>query len=322
MTDFSEPLASIDKDGVHVVSENVSAKLAKKNISPSLISGLEKCPASWFSDSFVLRDLIEEIPDNPARRGNLFHKVMEIFFAEPPEARTHQRIKAVVDEVLTSDEFSDMAEMPEVVEWLKSAINGYYSMGAKPEKVNVAKLVDEKGGEKVGLEVFVKGQIGSAKRDVLGFIDRLVVDPRDENAVIIEDWKSGGKAKRWNPKTKSDEGLGEARQQVIYAKLLEQQGKKVTGARLIFPLPQELVTIDLKDENFSKRVVTDVEEADAKLDIFIERNTFEFKPSFLCAWCPLSKLCPAATIKPYAKMQEAYAKQPEPEVLLRGFDLL
>lgn len=321
MTDFSEPLARIDTEGVHVISPILSEKLAKKNISPSLISGLEKCPAQWFSDSFVIRDLIEELPDNPARRGNLFHKVMEIFFADPPAARTHARIKEVVEEVLASEEFADMAEMPEVVQWLKDAINGYYSMGARPEKVQVATITDDAGEEKVGLEVFVKGKIGESKRDTLGFIDRLVKDPRDEEAVIIEDWKSGAKTKRWNPKTKSDEGLGEARQQVIYSMLLEQEGQKVSGARLIYPIPRELVTVDLKDADFLARVKNDVEEADAKLDIFLERNTFEFKPNFLCAWCPLSKLCPVATIKPYAKMQEAYAKQPEPEVLLKGFDL-
>lgn len=323
MTDFSEPLARIDSEGIHVVADSVSKKLAKKNISPSLITGLEKCPASWFSDSFVLRDLIQEQPDNPARRGNLYHKVMEIFFAEDPGNRTHTRIKEIVDEALASDEFKDMAEMPEVIAWLRGAINGYYSMGAKPDRVKVAKLTDDEGKESIGLEVFVKGKIGDSKRDTLGFIDRLVQDPREDGAVIIEDWKTGAKVKRWNPNTKSTDGLGEARQQFIYAKLLAQQGVKVTGARLIYPVPQEIVKVDLQDEAFSKRVENDVEEADAKLDIFIERNTFEYKPSVLCAWCPMAKICSEALIKPFPKMREAYANQPEPEDLLipGGFTL-
>lgn len=324
MTDFSSPPIVMDSDGLHIASEEVSKKLERKNISPSLISGLEQCPAKWLGDSFVVRDLIEEEPDNAARRGTLFHKVMEDFFAEEPAARTQSRIKEIVDEVFALEEFADLAEIPDVVAWLRSAINGYYTMKAQPERVSVASIPNDKGELIPGLEVFVKGKIGEAKRETLGFIDRVVNDPRSsapKGAVIVEDWKSGAKVKRWNPKTKGDEGRGEARQQVIYKELLEQRGLTVTGARLLYPVAQEIVDIDLSDKKFLAQCVSDVEEADAKLDVFTERNTFEYKPSFLCAWCPLAKICPQAEIKPYAKMREAYSKQPGAEVLLEGFEL-
>lgn len=672
MTDFSGPRVSMDSEGLHVVSEEVAEKLARKNISPSLVSSLEQCPAKWLGESFVVRELVEEEPDNAARRGTLFHKVMEVFFALPPEERTKTKIKDIVEEVFAEDEFKDLSELPEVVTWLRDAINGYYSMKAQPEKVQVATIPDEKGEQVSGLEVFVKGKIGDTKRETLGFIDRLVKDTRPgvpEGSVVVEDWKglaldtliptpngfttmekikvgdyalsslgaptkvmkksqvhnrpcyeislssketvvcdnehlwavvyrmkssskfveetltadelyelfndsdlvkihisnpealnlpevdlpidpyilgawlgdghnrggyiscggsdrdamekilsglwptvkwhqdsrnsngdfsfpaqkgknlsallkdegllynkhipekylfasheqrlallqglmdtdgtwsksrnravfgginkqlvadvrqlvasfgvnaswneiyktlpwkdnetygpiytmefatfsfnpfrlprkrmlaetyddtlktkrqsslryieavtpipsvptqcigvdsedslyqfgklftlthnTGAKVKRWNPKTKGDEGRGEARQQVIYKELLQQRGINVTGARLIFPVAREVVNINLNDEKFLNQCVTDIEEADAKLDIFIERNTFEYKPSFLCSWCSLAKICPAAQIKPYKKMQDAYAKQPGPEVLLGdgGFEL-
>lgn len=337
----NEKLIVMHPGGVSVSSEKVAQKLAKKNISPSLITGLNKCAASWLADTFVIRDLIEEEPDNAARRGTLFHKVMEDFFALPKEERTHETLKETYTAVLASDEFKDMAEMREAVVWLRRAINNYLNMGAQPQRVNVATVTDAKGRVHPGLEVFVKGQIGNARRPTLGFIDRLVAVTPDSSTVLIEDWKTGGTAKRWNPATKSDDGLGEARQQVIYSMLLEQEyGKKVAGARLIFPMALDpkwkaskekdeskpeykptLVEVDVKDEAFRARVVRDVEEADKKLDMMIEANEFPYTPNFLCAWCPLARICPAASIKPYKKMQDAYAQQPPPELLLQTIEV-
>lgn len=592
-----EPLATISDTGIHVAAESVAKKLAKKNISPSLITGLEGCPARWFSDSFVLRSIIEEEPDNPARRGNLFHSIMEHLFALPKEERTTENMKKIADTILHSDDYADMAKIPAVVEWLRECINNYYRMGGRPEKVDVATLTNDRGEEKPGLEVFVRGKVGNSKRESLGFIDRLVVDSRkNDGSVFIEDWKglaldtplptptgwttmgdvkpgdevlgtngssvkvlaksdvhhrpcyevvfedgervvadnvhlwsvvrkdgstavldtddldrelyegeklavelpepiefdrqasvsieeirslassgnhsddllnairdekrlgrslrssvlhrrellgylmvpfgewndnlklatfshgesevvdfvaeliatlgmsyrrltsgfltfvptgghvfaegsvqheqierflldrrtylsedwtagsrviervtpvasvptqcikvnaenslylcgrsmvathnTGAKAKVWNPKTKSTEGFSEARQQIIYAEILEGMGLKVSGARLIYPMPKKIVTIGVHNEKIREKVREDVEEADEKLDIMIDRNTFEFNPSHLCAWCPLAKICPEASIKPYEKMQKAFAVQPDPPILMRGF---
>lgn len=320
-TALTEPGIRVDRYGLHVISDHVSKKLAKKKLSPSAITGLNKCAASWLADSFVMRDIITEEPDNAARRGSLFHKIMEDLFALPPEDRTHDAVKILTKKALTSEEFGDMAAYPEAVAWLREAINGYYRMGGDPTKVEIASIPDSRTGElKKGLEIFVDGKIGNTERPILGFIDRLIVNPKNPGSVVIEDWKSGAKAKRWNPKTKSDDGLGEARQQIIYAMLLKQQGVNVSGARLIFPVPQEVVTVDLNDEVMNQRVIADIEDADKKLTIMTENNTFEYTPGFLCAWCSLAKICPKAQIKPYAKMQEAYAKQPEPEVLAKGFE--
>lgn len=311
---------SLDHQGLHIVSDDVFEKLERKNISPSLITSLEKCSAKWFAEAFVLPDIVPVPIDNAGRRGSLFHKIMEDFFALPAEDRTKKKLQNITNYVLSSDEFKDLGKIADAQVWLKTAIRNYYDMGAKPENVVVADVVDDKGAKKPGLEIFVKGNIGGTKRDVLGYIDRLVVDTRRDNgAVFIEDWKTG-KVHRWNPNTKSDEGLGEARQQIIYKMLLEQQGLKVSGARLIFPLYKEIINVDIKDERFANRVVDDIVNADKQLDIMTDNNTFEFNPSYLCAWCPLSKICPVANIKPYNRMKEAFETQPEPEILAKGID--
>lgn len=323
MDELDEKLVIMDKDGLHVKSEKVAAKLEKKNISASMVTGLNQCAAKWLADSFVIPELVEEEPDNAARRGSLFHKVMEDFFDLEPEARTQAQVKEIVTQTFESEEFADLAQIEDVHVWLRQAINNYYSMGANPQKVQVAEIIMKEGEDpKKGLELFVKGRIGNAKREVLGFIDRLVVDAKkNDGSVIVEDYKSGAKAHKWKSHTKSDEGLAEQRQQLIYRILLENQGVKVSGARLIYPVAKEIVNVDFNDQELFDRVVKDVEETDKALDAMIENNTFEYTPSYLCAWCKISTLCGAATIKPYAKMQEAFAQQPQPEVLLKGIEL-
>lgn len=319
-------LIYLDEEGAHIIARSVAEKLENKKISASMVTGLlgeTGCAARWLADSFVIQDLIEEEPDSPARRGSLFHKVMEDLFALEPEERTKVAVKQLVVKTLKSDEFSDLAHNKDVVQWLKDAINGYYNMGGKPEKVQVAEIViDESRGPQKGLEIFVKGRIGNAKREVLGFIDRLVLNTvRNDGSLIVEDYKSGAKAKKWKSHTKSDEGLAEQRQQLIYKMLLEQKGFKVSGARLLYPVAGEIVNVDIKDKELAERVVQDVEETDRKLDVMIENNTFEYNPSFLCSWCSLARLCPKSDIKPYKKMQDAFQSQPEPTLLMKVIDM-
>ena len=326
-----EKLISLDKNGAHVLAESVSEKIAKKNISPSMVTSFEGCSARWLGDQFVVSALVEEQPDNAARRGSLFHSVMENLFALPPEERTKEAMKKAVTETLQSEDYVDISKNRDVVMWLRNAVNGYYTMGGDPTKVEIAEIERMKtkkdgtpyGVVESGIEIFVKGPLGEASRPTLGFIDQVIVDPtRDDGSVIIQDWKSGAKVKKYKPKNKSEDGLAEQRQQIIYSELLRQEGVKVSGARLIFPVAREVVDVDLGSTELRDRTIRDVEETDKKLDLFIENNTFEYKPSFICAWCPLARICPEADIKPYEKMREAYAKQPTPEVLMPGVELL
>lgn len=317
-----EILVSMDYEGVHLVHPKVVEAFEKKNISASLITGIETCPAKWAISSFVESEVVEQEPDNAARRGSLFHQVMENFFALPPEERTTDRIKEEVDTVLQSDEYVDLSTNPEVIAWIRDAVNGYYTMGAKPQNIKIAKLSVRGQEPQDGLEIFVKGKIGKAKRQTLGFIDRVIYNnKRNDGSIVIEDYKSGAKAKKYKKHLKSMDGWPEARQQLIYTILLRQDDIDVSGARLIFPVARDVVNVDVDDQELLEKVIEDVEKADKALDNFAETNTFEYKPSFICAWCVASPICPVAQIKPYAKMQEAYAKQPEPEVLETAIEL-
>lgn len=334
-TEITEPRVQITKDGLRVISDVTSEKLAKKKLSASAITGLQGCPAAWLSNSFVMPEILEEEPDNAARRGSMFHQVMENFFALDAEERTHEAMRKQVKAVLSSGEYSDLATNREAVLWLRGAVNGYYNMhaDADPSEVVIAEIetVTRNGDREIkkGLEIFVVGQIGNAKRQVLGFIDRVKEIDREEGAdvsseVMVEDWKSGAKVKKYNPnsRSKTPEGLAEQRQQMIYAILLEQEhGVKVTGARLIYPVAREVVDVDLTDEKLKARVIKDVEDADAQLDNHIERNLFEYSPGILCSWCPLFNACPAAkSFNHVEKARLAAESQPSVDVLAKGFE--
>lgn len=329
MTKNDEPqqvIATLGEHGMSIVSPKAAKKLEEKKLSASLVTGLTSdtaCHARWMADQFVIPEIIEQPIDNAGRRGNVFHDIMETFFAYPPEERTTENMKATVDMVL-AEKYPDMGQIRDVVEWVRDAVNGYYEMGAKPEEVDVASIPQKNKwtGEEyeTGLEVFVEGKVGNTKRDALGFIDRLVHDKRrDDGALVVEDWKTGRQHK-WNPKTQDDKGLAELRQQIAYTMLLEQKGYKVSAARLIYPIARSITNVDIDDEEMRVRTMQAFEEADRIMDNLVETNHFGYSPSFLCAWCPLAKICPKATVKPYTKMQEAYAKQPEPAELRKGIE--
>ena len=323
MTTDQEILISIDNKGVHIVAKKAADQLEKKSISPSMITSLESCPAKWAAEAFATRELIEQEPDNAARRGSLFHQIMEDVCKSEPEERTKKLVKQTTEDVFNSDDYKDLAANEDVIAWVRDAINGYYTMGGNPMNVDIAEVSLGGKAPKKGLEIFVKGRIGDARRETLGFIDRLIVNKKkNDGSIVIEDWKTGAKAKVWNPNTKGDEGLPEQRQQIIYSILLEQDDVDVSGARLIYPVARTVVNVDLEDEDLKQKVITSIEETDKKLDVYTERNTFEFKPSFLCSWCPLVSICPKAMLKPYDKMVQARAQQPSAEVLLKGIEVL
>lgn len=312
----NEAKITLDNTGAHINSQDVADALAKKNLSASLITGIEGCPARWLADTFVIRDLIKQDKDNPATRGQLFHRVMEHFFAEEPALRDTELVKELVKKTLKESDFTHFASNKDAIQWLREAINGYYNMGGDPKTVTIAD-VDTPKGPRSGLELFVKGRIGETDRQVLGFIDRVIVDPRDEKRIIIEDWKSGAKAKHWNGDFTSDTGMPEQRQQMIYTMLLEQQGLDVSMARLIYPVAREIVKVQTDNQELRENVVRDVENADQALTHMTEQNVFDCKPSFLCHFCPLQEVCPSAAIKrnPRGKLKAAVDAAPRAEDL-------
>lgn len=308
-------LMRMDPSGSSIASPEIMEKLTNKKISASMITGLEGCHTRWLAQTFVVGEVLPHEPDNAASRGSMFHRVMERFFARPEGTRNVTAIKEDIALTLEEEDFAIFKDNADALEWLMGAINNYRELakelGENVNEITIADVVTHgRYGEytKKGLEVFVSGKVGESSREVLGFVDRVV---QGENGVVVEDWKTGGKAKKWNPKTKSNDGLAEQRQQILYSMLLEQSGNKVEGARLIYPVAKDVVDVDLNDEEMKSRVIADVEKTDQALDKLIENNQFGYSPSFLCPWCPVAKICSKAKIARTEKSQGAYSSQPD-----------
>lgn len=348
---------SIDKSGVHVLDEKLRESLERKKLSASTINSLVDGCHAQFVGQMALNRFIDPPLDSALTRGTLFHYVMEKFFALPQGERSVANMRVIVDEVLAEPAYAFWNDIPEGVEWLKkTAVNGYYlllknasgsvdshEIEDNPNDVQIASIVNpDTGVESVGLEVPVKGRIGSIERDIIGFIDRVVVSPDSpvddffESPVVrVQDWKSGGTLKKWSGKPDDKQGLDNKRQQFIYGMLLEQLGYEVDKVQLIFPasvqtksskrakLPDSprpgVVSFDYDDDDFKEKVIEDVELADKQLTAILETNTAEFNPSILCHWCPLAKICPSMEVNTkVVKCVDAYNEQPSPQELQEG----
>lgn len=311
--------------GIHINKPEIFEKLDDISLSASLITSMEQCPAQWVFDKYVKREIIEEPEDTPAKRGNVFHTIMEDFFEiEPPEDRTMIKLYEITARVI-KEGYPEFADNQEVIQWTLDAVHGYYEMGGNPKNVNIATVKKHKTDEPVkGLEIFVKGQIGKASRKTLGYVDQIIQDHIDEEGIVVSDWKSGATIRRFQKPQNLDKprkynpGFPEVRQQMIYTMLLEARGEKVTSARLVYPVGREIVNVDVDDLWIRKKVVESVEKADKTLSNSIEQNLFEYGPSALCSWCPLVNMCPAAQKIPSEKAVESREKQPTVEELKKG----
>ena len=318
-----------DNVGLHIVSEKTAEQFRKKQLSASLVTELrEGCPAAWLAKTYVVPEVIETPPDNPMTRGSFFHRIMEHFFRLPAAERTRDALIRCVNITLAEPDYEVFRTNLDVRDWIEEALRGYYKLGEDPQDVQVATV-----NSKTGLEVFVKGKLPGASRNLIGFIDR--VSYSGDGGVVVEDWKTGGKLKQWEGgypelvknkdgstsyNTRNASGYAEARQQMIYATLLRQNGYQVDGARLMFPVAGGVARVPVDDQEFQQAVVADVVEVDQKMDELEKSNEFSYNPSVLCSWCPLAKFCPAART-PYKDKHEA-ARNEQPDFAQFGDTIL
>lgn len=319
---FDVTLATIDGEGIHAVTDGMLENVSKKKISPSLITGIEQCPASWMAKTFILPEFLET-DMIPAVRGSAFHYIMEHFYQLPKNERTMEKMREIIVGTVKHEEYRQFfTENPEQKKWLTQAVTAQLRLEPNPETIEIAEIVLN-GKSRQGLEVFIQGELGkTATRSLLGFVDRLRVDPNNPDCFIVEDYKTGKTAKTYRYGNKGTQGKPEARQQVIYTMLLENQGINVSGASLIYPMAKTVVEVDIEDDRLRKQVEREVDETDANLTKMCESNDFEFSPSFLCSWCPLAKVCPKAQINRRSKkMMDAYNSQPDPVELSKGIQV-
>lgn len=281
-------LVRIHRDGVEIIDDELFKKVSKGKLSASMANSLLACPADWFLDKYILRDL--EHDEQPAlERGTLFHEIMELFFRVPADMRNPEVIGAITMSVIETS-FPHLLSNEDTIAWVKSAVLNYLSMGFD-FKNEIIPNITWKGRPQTGLELFVNGDLGGAtSREIVGFVDKIVETEVDGKTITtIEDWKTGRNVQSFDPNKpiSQNNSFDYWRQQTLYAMLMEEQGFEIDNARLIFPVAKKIVDIDFKREDIRKQVIDDMVKVDERLDRCLEKNFFPFTPAQWCTWCHL-----------------------------------
>lgn len=312
----------IDMDGLHFDDAEIAKKLDRMTISATLMEGMLSCPAKQLFNQMLLDEIQPPQPDSPLTRGIAFHRTMELYYGLDESKRG----KTINTAILNAAMKKALLEQPEVKDdtnfqsWLVNAVKRYVLMPDDAINVGIAEFNDKWYNKKPGLEMPVSGFIGNAKRRSFGKIDRLTRgDLNDDNIVIIDDYKTGAKAKAFNEKDQYAD-FGYIRQQIMYALLLEQDDNndfKVKSGRLIYPVADNqdknktgvVLTVDVLNEKYRNRTIHEVEKVSRMVNDSVESNTFSCNPSALCSWCPLANICPRAERRESPKFVEARQKQ-------------
>lgn len=310
----------IDSEGMHVDDEQLLSGMERVTASATLVEDfLNGCPARHLFDSKLKKDIFPDGPDSPLPRGTAFHRVMELYYG----LEESKRGPKLNGKVLNACARKALSEMPDefshdkkFLTWLRGTIDDYMDMNSEYTNVDVAQY--KIGHEyKPGLELGVSGYIGGAKRKTFGKIDRLTAT---DDGVYIDDYKTGRKAKAYDPRDRFPE-FGYVRQQTMYAMLLENDAKqdnegfRIVGARLLYPIPNKVLPVDVSDNGIRDQTIKDVEKASTMLNEAVETNTYAFSPGKLCSWCPLVNICPKADKDDRDKFVAARSKQPSAETL-------
>lgn len=279
-------LIKVLKGGITITDDELMEKLKKKQLSASMISSFNQCPADWLMSSFILPKIDHEEPIHFVR-GHIFHDTMESFFTFPKEERTPLLLSQTAMKVI-KEKYKDSMSDGETMLWVKEALQGYLSAGFDYANVDVAQIVkDPNKGPELGVELFVKGKLGNTERQVVGFVDR--IDQLPDGTLGVVDYKSGKKIHPFNPDAPigDNNDFGYWRQQLAYSMLLEQAGHKIGGAKLEFPIAKGTVEVDVHNEKLRKQVEADFEAVDSALTKCIDENFFPFHGHFFCKWCSM-----------------------------------
>jgi RecB family exonuclease len=282
-TEEPKKLIRIDPEqGIEIIDEDLYKKVKKCNLSPSMANSFLNCPADWFLDKYILPKIEHTEPIFFAR-GTAFHKVMEHFFTESPEERNPKNLAQLTRDTLVN-EYPDLVNDPENINWIKNAINGYLSMGFN-YKEDLIPEININNKPTIGLEFFVTGKFDT-KRPIVGYVDKLA---NENSKLVMQDWKTGAKVHNYDPSKpiSASNSFDYPRQQTLYAMLLEKINIELTDASLIFPVAKKVVEVDFKNDVIRNQAVSDMQKLDERVNHCIEKNFFPFTPALFCTWCHL-----------------------------------
>jgi putative RecB family exonuclease len=243
------------------------------SLSPSKVAAFRDCALAF---RYANIDRLPEPPSEPAAKGTLVHRALELLHCLPPEERTLEASLALLpqatDDVLGGDEYASL-ELVDRAAFLADAaelLRRYFT------------IEDPSGVQAIGLELRMEAEVGGVR--LRGIIDRLELD--GDGGLVVTDYKTGKV-----PSERFENGkLGGVH---FYAFLCEAVlGVRPSRIQLLYLREPVMIIATPSDQSIrglQKRVGaiwTAVERA-------CEREDFRPNPGRLCDWCSFRSVCPA-----------------------------
>ncbi len=244
------------------------------SLSPSKVVSFRDC-ALAFKYSVIERR--PEPPSEPACKGTLVHRALELLYQREPLDRTVDRaledLDAAWGDVLGSEEYAELVLADEDA----------FRASAQTLVRRYFQLEDPTTIRPIGLELFLSTPLNE-QVNLRGIIDRLELD--EDGELVVTDYKTGRV-----PGERQEQGRLTG--VLFYSYLWEQLfGRRPARIQLLY-LGEPVAIIATPSEQSTRGLERKVGAIWTAIERACERDDFRPKPSALCSWCAHKDLCPA-----------------------------
>jgi putative RecB family exonuclease len=245
------------------------------SLSPSKVSSFKDCGLAFRLSAI---EHLPEPPSEPAAKGTLVHRALQMLMWEEPGDRTLpvalDRLERAAAEILAGPEYAGLAlsgdERAAFLADAEALLRGYFTL-EDPASVRV-----------IGTELKLSVQIGSLT--LRGVIDRLELD--EDGALVVTDYKTGRA-----PSTQVEQArLGGVH---FYAFLCQEVlGRRPARIQLLH-LREPLSISAIPSDQSIRALQSQTRAIWSAVELACQREDFRPKPGRACAWCAFHTYCPA-----------------------------
>jgi putative RecB family exonuclease len=261
-------------DGVLSLEPSLVDKAVRRRFSVSSAQAISSCPARFAIDKILPRTAD---PFGAAELGSATHRLFEELFKLPRELRTIDVAMDILEDLHSGPSDLTLPEEHDLSRWRAEI---------EHRAIGLWQIEDPTSVEVSGTEVKISS-VTVAGVPFVGFVDRLDIVGGHQRVV---DYKAGLSA----PKKPGRYGDPHGDQARLYAVAIEQlRGVRPLEAEIYYTPHGVKRSISLAP----RKVATTIGWFSSAWDEMLmskERGGFSTKPSPLCGWCPLVKVCPTA----------------------------
>lgn len=260
------------------------------SLSPSKVATFKDCALAF---RFSAIDKLPEPPSEPAMKGTLVHRALELLLSDQPTERTPRRaaehLATATDEMTAGEEFAllglDDAALEAFVADAHTMLGRYFE------------LEDPRAISPVGLEMMLEAELDGLV--LRGIIDRLEEDANGD--LVVTDYKTG----RAPAPAQEQARLGGVH---FYAYLCQKVlGRLPARVQLIYLGRQPQIITTTPSEQSVRGLEKRVQAIWTAIERACERDDFRPRPSRLCDWCAFQQYCPSFGGDPARARQVALA---------------